>query len=221
MLRIAVEQNHLPELRELVLSPIHAQGLMYLRWSSFGAFGRVPTRQHVWKQLETLDLRVQSPFASGDFDEQDCTMFKKVLCNYLRSLHKTLRVLRVVWLGREGPSLVMLHNETGLEGRLPIKWLRLEELCVGNISLPFQTVDAAKDLAPSLKSLKMLRSTHRESTLANSSDSSAWFNVELGDGDKRRHSQATSVYSQMSDGSVEPSESVSWSSRSIVVYKDF
>lgn len=220
-LRIAIEQNQLRELKTLNLSPIHIRGMLRLCWSGFGAFSQMPKQPSLWKQLETLDLRIQSPSTTNEVDDPATVMSRKALYNYLRSFSKTLRTLHLVWLGCEGPSPLTLHHAAGLERRWPIQWPKLEELGVGNISLPFRTVKLAKNLAPSLITLKMLRSTHRESGLVATSDSPAWIDVELDARDGWRHSQASSVYSQKSDHGVDDIEGVSRSSRSIMVYKDF
>lgn len=225
-LRKAVEESRIPNLKTLCLSPIHALGISHLCWSGFGRFGSITASPFVWKQLETLDLRIGSPFAAGILGVADLAMLKKVCYNYLRSFSKTIRILRFVWLEHDGPSPLTLHLETGLEGRPPIRWLHLEELWVGNIWLPLQTRNIAKQLAPSLRSIKMLRSTHRESGLVEPSDSSAWIDLEIG-GDrlcgKGVQSRASSVYSQRSECTEyinDPVESVSLSSGSIVVYRD-
>lgn len=225
-LRVAVETNRLPELRTLSLSSFHAMEIVYLCWAGFGAFGPRLKASYLWTQLETLDLRISSPFASrGRNDgEGDAVTAKKILYNYLKSFSKTLGVLRVVWLDFEGPSPLTLHHEHGLKDRTPIQWVGLEELWIGNVSFPSQTARIAQDLAPSLRSLKVLRSTHRESGLANPRDSSAWIDVDVNGESlepKRRHSRASSVCSQRSDCSVDAIEDISLSSRSILVYKDF
>lgn len=224
-LRIAVERNRLPELKTLCLSPLYSANLVHLCWLGFPAFRTTSAPQRNWEQLRTLDLRLHIPSAAGSPANEHDLMLRKVFYSYLRSFSKSLTTLRVVWLGSEGPGPLTLHLEAGLEDRKPIQWRSLEELRIGNIYLPLQMMKLAKQLAPSLRSMHMLRSTHSESGFASASDSSAWLEIDLSGhtpGWKGRHSRASSVYSQRSDtSSVYSVEDVSRSSRSILVYKDF
>lgn len=223
-LRVAMEQNKLETLRTLILSPTRAMGIVYLNWSGFAAFGPSPVSSRVWKQLDTLDLRIHSPFAPRNVCDGDAVTFKKMFYNYLLGFSKTLRILRVIWLDNEGPSPLMLHQEGALKGRRPIPWAKLEEVWVGNIWLPFQTTKSAKELVPSLRSMKLLRSTQKESGLVSASDSSAWIDIGISGGTlirRQRRSSASSVYSQDSEYGNDAGDADSASSMSIKVWKGF
>ncbi|KAK5108495.1 hypothetical protein LTR62_008235 [Meristemomyces frigidus] len=69
--RTALEAAALPRLSEAHFTPIHAMGIVHLRWSGLGVFGfgfpssrlDLPiVEQSMWQRLQTLDLQVASPF---------------------------------------------------------------------------------------------------------------------------------------------------------------
>ncbi len=206
-LRVALEAADLQELRDFSLMPVHAMGIIHIRWHGIRAFSQAQASgAHVWMRIETLDLRIHSPFAAGKLTDAQQIMFKKILYEYLRSFAPSLRCLRLVWLGREGPSPLAVNLEPGLEGRPVIRWPRLQELFVGNIKLPNQTTTFAREHATPDTRVRILRSTRRDSSVE-ASDSSAWVDV-LGPGSPNVLSpladRASSVYSQddqKSDGS--------------------
>jgi hypothetical protein len=199
-LRIAVETAGLPQLHRFNLHPIHPMGIIHLRWDGFEAFSEASaTAANMWMRIDALELRIHSPFAGDGTTATQQTMFKKILYSYLHSFAPSLRFLSLVWLGGEGPSPVALHQEPGLEGRSPIHWPKLEELYVGNISLPNQTIQLVGEHARLGTRIKLLRSTRRDSAVA-CSDSSAWIEI-LGPYSTPVRSQrspetASSVYSQ-------------------------
>jgi len=213
-LRIALEQSPMPELKTFTLSPVHAMGIQHLCWSGFGVFGSSSGKVSVWQKLDTLDLRIVNPVT---LDDEQLVMFRKVLYNYLASFSSTIRVLRLVWIGAEGPCPLRLDLEPGLYGRPPIQWRKLEELWIGNAVAPDS--EDKKTLPPAVRSFRMLRSTHKQSTTVDPNDSSAWLDIAFRDnGPKPSNSisRASSFYSQ----GQEPDTpcSVSRSSRSIQVY---
>ena len=197
-LRIAIEHAKLPELRTFCCTPLHVMGIIHLCWRG-SAFGEsLGSRAAVWQQIETLDLRIRSPFATGKLTEPQQVMFLKLLHGYLTSFAPTLRCLRLVWLDGDGPSPLTLHTEPGLKDRGPMLWPKLEELWVGNITLPHQTIEIAPDLAPKCSRLKTLCSTRRHSSVR-ASDSSAWVEILLGVDRSSVNgvvSRASSIYSQ-------------------------
>ena len=197
-LRMAVEHANLPNLRTLCLAPVHAMGIIHVRWLGVGAFGEAQAAGAVpWSNIDTLDLRIYNPFVSAKLTGAQETMFKKILYDYLRSFAPVLRCLRLVWLGGSGPSPLTLHLEQELTGRPGMTWPRLEELWLGNIDLPWQTIKLTSSLAPSVTQMKMLRSVRRDSSME-AHDSSAWIEVErLGEsGQDNDTDRASSVYSQ-------------------------
>jgi hypothetical protein len=200
ILRIAVETAGLPQLHQLNLHPIHPMGIMHLRWDGFGAFSEASaTAANMWMKIDALELRIYSPFAGDGTTATQQIMFKKVLYSYLHSFAPSLRCLSLIWLGGEGPSPVALHLEAGLEGRSPIHWPKLEEVYVGNISLPNQTIQLVGEHARVGTRINLLRSTRRDSVVA-CSDPSAWIEVLRPSftpvRSQRSPEMASSVYSQ-------------------------
>lgn len=203
-LRVALESAQLPHLRYVSLSPVHAMGIIHLRWSGFAAFGDVsisPT--NIWSNLNMLDIQLKNPFlAERKLSERKQMMFRKVLYDYLRSFSATLKRLRFVWLDGDGPSPMTLDLEPGLEGhRPPIVWTALEEVYLGNIMLPHRTIRLLPErVAKANVRLKTLRGTQRSSQVV-FDDDNAWLEVLLnltphGIERGRMNSQASSVYSQ-------------------------
>lgn len=203
-LRVALENAYLPHVRRVRLIPIHAMGIVHLRWSGFGAFGALAVKPfNVWSNLHTLDVQLENPFlAKQRLSESQQVMLKKILYDYMLSFAETLRCLRFVWLDEDGPSPMTLELEPGLEGcRQAILWTALEEVYLGNIALPHRTIRLLPErVVGAGVQLKTLRSTHRHSRVK-WDDDSAWVQVLLDftpHGIKRENtlSQASSVYSQ-------------------------
>lgn len=203
-LRLALEAVHLPHVRHVHLTPVHAMGIVHLRWSGFGAFGALAVKPFsVWSNLHTLNVQLENPFsARNKLSQSQQVMFKKILYDYLLSFAETLKCLRFVWLDEDGPSPMTLELEPGLEGyRQAIVWTALEEVYLGNIALPHRTIRLLPErVARADVQLKTLRSTHRHSRVS-WDDDNAWVRVlldftphgiERGDA----FSQTSSVYSQ-------------------------
>jgi len=204
--RVALENAQLVHIRSIHLTPIHAMGIMHLRWSGLGAIGTdlesAPTSS-LWQNLHTLDVQLRNPFLkTRELSESQQAMFKKVLYDYLRSFATTLKCLRFVWMDDDGPSPITLDLEPELiEHRQPIVWTVLEEVCLGNITLPHRTIILLPErtIKPGLR-VRMLRTTHRYS-MAVFGDEDAWVEVLLnytphGMARRRVNSQASSLYSQ-------------------------
>lgn len=203
-LRVALETAYLPHVHCVRLTPMHAMGIIHLRWSGFGAFGALAVKPfNVWSNLHTLDVQLENPFSAKQrLSEPQEVMFKKILYDYMLSFAETLKRLRFVWLDEDGPSPMTLELEPGLGGcRQAIVWSALEEVYLGNIALPHRTIRLLPErVARAGVQLKTLRSTHRHSR-AKWDDDSAWVKVLL---DFTPHdtepgnvlSQASSVYSQ-------------------------
>jgi hypothetical protein len=197
-LRIAIESANLRKLKTLCLAPVHAMGIIHLRWFGMGAFGETSASGIcIWQNIDTLDVRIQNPFTTQKLTEAQSIMFKKILYEYLHSFAPTLRCLRLVWLGGNGPSPLTLHLRPDVEGRAEIHWPKLEELCVGNVILPRRMIKLTPELAPNVTRLKTLRSTRRDSSM-DASDSSAWVDVtEMGDTIQGEEADmASSIYSR-------------------------
>ncbi|KAI6810967.1 hypothetical protein KC332_g2053, partial [Hortaea werneckii] len=150
----------MPELREVKLIPVHAMGIVHLRWSGLSAFGPVASLNKdllIWQRLQLLDIQLRNPFADGKLSRAQELMFKKILYDYLRSFAPTLCRLYFLWLDGEGPSPLMLHTEAGLEDRRPLYWYNLQELRLGNITKAHESIELAGDHFPKLEKLQMLR----------------------------------------------------------------
>ena len=229
-LRIAIESANLTKLKTLCLAPIHAMGIIHLRWLGMGAFGESgASGTSVWQSIDTLNMCILNPLAAERLTEAQSIMFKKILYEYLRSFASTLRYLCFVWHGGDGPSPLTLHHRPApdlppdVEDRAEIRWPKLEELCVGNIIWPHRMIKLTRMLAPNVTRIKTLRSTHRDSSM-DASDSSAWIDVtEWGeDIQDEKTDLASSIYSRSprSEGSAWDSD-ISRTSRDLDFYLDF
>ena len=206
MVRVALGSAQLPHVRSIHLTPMHAMGIMHLRWSGLGAIGTdlgIAPTHNLWPNLHTLDVHLRNPFLKTcKLSESQQVMFKKVLYDYLRSFAATLKRLCFVWMDGDGPSPITLDLEPELLGhRRPIVWSVLEEVCLGNIALPHRTIALLPErtVKPDVK-VRMLRSIHRHS-MAVFGDEDAWVEVLLnyaphGMDRGRVNSQASSLYSQ-------------------------
>lgn len=197
-LRIAIECANLKRLKTLCLAPVHAMGIIHLRWLGMGTFGKASVSgTSVWQSIDTLEMWIQNPFTTQKLTEAQGIMFKKILYEYLRSFARTLRSLRFVWLGGDGPSPLTLHLPPDVEGRAEIHWPKLEELWVGSIILPRRMIKLTPKLAPNVTRLKTLRSTRRDSSM-DAIDSSAWVDVtEFGEAMQDEETDmASSIYSR-------------------------
>lgn len=217
-IRTALEQSDVPNLREVRLTPVHAMGIIHLRWTALSAFGTLPSPESsplIWERLEVLHLQLRNPLGTGKLSAAQELMFRKTLYEYLRSFTPTLRCLRFIWLDSEGPSPLTLHLEPGVEERQPLAWHTLEELWVGNVTYPNRAIRLASELAQKLGRLWTLRSTHRDSRV-DVADPNAWVDILLG---KDRSDpgtwadSASSIYSHSAHSSVYDPGRVSDTSR--------
>ena len=224
-IRNALEWSDMPKLREVKLVPVHAMGIVHLRWSGLSAFGPVPSFNKdllIWQRLQLLDVRLRNPFADGNLSRAQELMFKKILYDYLRSFAPTLCRLYFLWLDGEGPSPLMLHTEAGLEHRRPLYWHNLQELRLGNIAQAHESIELAGDHFPKLEKLQMLR-PHAGPSEHNGTD--PWVDnlpcKTSSDPGKRVRSPSSSVYSRDTEGKsfFRPS-GISSTSRTIPVILD-
>lgn len=174
MLRIALERGQPPKLRTVCLYPVHAAGIVHLRWIGFAAFVERPFRaQHdnaglprprhnaeIWTNLTTLDLRIRNPAATKTLVASQIRMSLKVLEDYLRSFSRHLRCLRFVWLDAAGPHPLALDEQEGLEDRRSITWPRLAELWLGNVTDAEYTLELLPYLAPNVTTVKIMRDAY-------------------------------------------------------------
>lgn len=228
-LRTAMESTNLSGLRHLRIAPVHAFGIIHLRWSGFGAFVQ-PTPVEslapsgaVWQRLESLELQVKNPMTTGKLSEAQLLMFKKVLNDYLRSFAPTLKTLKFVWLAGEGPNPLLLDGESGLNNAAVGLWLQLEEVWLGNVAHVHRLMPEVKERCPEVKRLMVLRSPHRGLAMG-LERMGAWVEVLLrnGESEKKKVSElypSSSTYSRSVGGHTE--FSVSRTSREVPFMLDF
>ena len=223
-LRVAVENAGLSCLRTLILSPIHAMGIVHLRWSGFGAFGETSTLSaQTWQRISVLEVCMHSPLGTGALSSTQERMFTQIFHDYVRSFAPTLRCLRFKWLGnREGPSPLTLDLEPGFTSLRPIFWPRLEELWIGNVILPHGTVRTIRERAPNLTVFKALPSIHR-SLRTNTWDQGATVEVVLGSHigpSTDRQDAVDEVYNHGDTDCVDDSDEISLRSRVVPIFLD-
>ncbi|KAM3414167.1 hypothetical protein BST61_g10825 [Cercospora zeina] len=197
-LRLALQRAKLPKLRALHLDPVHAAGVLYLRWAGYGAFSasmysshhtKLPST-HIWANMTELDLRIRNPAATRKLSDNQMMMFLQVLEDYLRSFHRTIRCLRFVWLDAPGPSPLILGD---LLERRHLVWRSLREFCYGGINGVKQSLEVLPVRMPSVNSVKVLRAS-------NTSSSEIWDALQLPKGKKavRAPMPRTSHYTEES-----------------------
>lgn len=169
MLRYCLERSCPPALRHIEVTPVHAFGILHLRWAGFGAFREVPTTgMQLWENITSLTLHIRNPLISNliptdsktshsipPITTDQYTLFLTCLNSYLRSFSRTLRKLNFVWMDLTGPSPLLLRPDDVFE------YILLEELWLGNISEPNQAVPLIPEFAPRVKTFKFLLETHR------------------------------------------------------------
>jgi hypothetical protein len=157
MLRIALERTNPEHLHTVRLSPMHAMGIMHLRWAGTGAYGEAcASRNSVWQRLKVLDMGIRSPYMHGRLSTAQKQLFDKILADYLQSFSQTLTILKLSWLGANGPDLFYDGGEACDD--MTTSWKNLEQLWFGNVTLRRQGILAAKQLAPKLQ--KFMVSSH-------------------------------------------------------------
>ncbi|KAK1062245.1 hypothetical protein LTR74_010442 [Friedmanniomyces endolithicus] len=183
-LRLALETSHPPNLHAISYTPIHAMGLIHLRWSgALAPFGPpsppLPTNPTttIWQNLHTLTLHLLNPFhPTSALTPPQTLLAKKSLYAFLRSFTPTLQTLRFVYLDFEGPNPLTLHLEPGLVGeREPLRWRALRELWVGGIAALGRTLESVEEVAPGLEGLWVFRGGRGRAGL-DYEDEGAWVN---------------------------------------------
>lgn len=217
VLKTAIENANLENLRTFILAPVHAMGIIHLRWFGLGSFGNAsPEGAKLWQNIETLDIRIHNPLPVFVRENREARkrMFTGILYDYLRSFAPTLRCLRFVWLGEDGPSPLTLHLSPDSVRPQEIHWPRLEELWFGNILQPHRTFRLVPSLAPRVTRLKTLHTTRRETSM-DVNDSSRWIQLNLPDDldDENDAEDRSSVYSRTPSG-------ISNTSRELDIYLD-
>lgn len=103
-LRVAVEQANPPNLKSLVLNPIHPGAAFALR--PLTSHGSSPASTRVWRRIESLSIAMNG-FA---FDRHGPSDHLKILYTYLQAF-SSVGHFAFEWLGRKGPSPLSLDTE--------------------------------------------------------------------------------------------------------------
>lgn len=152
ILRITLERVNPEYLHTVCLSPIHAMGIMHLRWSGAGAYGEAcALMKPVWSRIKVLKLAILSPYAEDRLSTSQRRLFEKIFADYLQSFCRTLVRLELSWLGVAGPNPFVAgggHHAMKLAKR----WSSLTELRLNNVTTECSVL-TVEELAPNLRSL--------------------------------------------------------------------
>lgn len=155
ILRIAIERADPKRLHTVRLSPIHAMGIMHLRWSGAGAYGEATAACNpVWQRLGVLELQIFNPYMRGRLSTPQKHLFSRILTDYLQSFSLTLTRLNFSWLGANGPNPFMLA-ETHKNPKLTKIWGNLKELWLRNVVLDTKAPSEIRKRAPNLRRLML------------------------------------------------------------------
>ncbi|KAH0355452.1 hypothetical protein KCU83_g1906, partial [Aureobasidium melanogenum] len=158
MLRITLERVNPKHIHTVCLSPIHAMGIMHLRWAGSGAYGEAcASRNPVWYRLKVLKLGILSPYNEGGLSKCQTQLFEKILADYLSSFCRTLMKLDLSWLGEAGPN-PFIAEEGHQTLKLTKSWNRLEELRLINVAMNPSTSNITQ-LAPNIRKLTIAGDT--------------------------------------------------------------
>jgi len=152
ILRIALERVNPEHLHTVCLSPIHAMGIMHLRWAGAGAYGEAcASRNPVWSRLKVLKLGILSPYTEGRLSECQEQLFEKIFVDYLQSFSRTLVQLELSWLGTAGPN-PFVAEDGHRAMNLTRHWNSLTELWLNNVTQNC-SISTIKHQAPKLRKL--------------------------------------------------------------------
>jgi hypothetical protein len=155
ILRITLERVNPEHLHTVCLAPIHAMGIMHLRWAGSGAYGEAcASRNPVWSRLKVLKLEILSPYTEGRLSTCQKRLFEKIFVDYLQSFCRTLVQLDLSWLGAAGPNPFVV--EDGHQAmKLTKSWSRLRELRLNNVTSNC-CISTIKQLPPNLQTLAVV-----------------------------------------------------------------
>ncbi|KAG9677357.1 hypothetical protein KCU95_g11003, partial [Aureobasidium melanogenum] len=158
MLRITLERVNPKHIHTVCLSPIHAMGIMHLRWAGAGAYGEAcASTNPFWYRLKTLKLGILSPYAEGRLTKCQILLFEKIFTDYILSFSKTLTRLDLSWFGEAGPDPFNV-GEDHQTMKLTKAWNRLEELRLVNVTLNGSNLNITQ-LAPRIRKLTIAGGT--------------------------------------------------------------
>lgn len=138
-IRQALESGSNPALTTVRLCPIHAIGVLHLRWAGGAAYGNASwSAGLLWRRLTRLEICLANPAGLLAKDQQK--MFVKALHDYLASFSHSLEELHFQWTGHTGPNPLLLE-EVAWRGRRsgstsfsapPLTWRRLRSIGLQN-----------------------------------------------------------------------------------------
>lgn len=185
-LRLCIERINPKKLHTLLVSPIHAMGILHIRWAGLGAYGEAPgttppiqplqePTSMIWQKLRRLELRIRNPYAEGRLIEQQKALFEKVLADYIRSFRPTLAGFKFGWIDcKHGPNPLLLGKDLEEQYTGQSKsWARLEEVWLENVLVNEESITAIKAIAPGVRRIMVHRSRIARST----ADIGRWRNL--------------------------------------------
>jgi hypothetical protein len=155
ILRITLERVNPKHLHTVCLSPIHAMGIMHLRWAGAGAYGEAcASRNPVWSRLKVLKLGILSPYTEGRLTICQKRLFEKIFVDYLQSFSRTLVHLELSWIGAAGPNPFVAGDGHQAVDLSKI-WSRLAELQLHNVTMDC-SISTIRKLAPNLQKSRVV-----------------------------------------------------------------
>jgi hypothetical protein len=155
LLRITLERVNPEHLHTVRLSPIHAMGIMHLRWAGAGAYGEAcASRYPVWSRLKVLKLGILSPYTEGRLTICQKRLFEKIFVDYLQSFSRTLVQLELSWIGTAGPNPFVAGDGHQAVDLSKI-WSRLAELQLHNVTMNC-SISTIRKLAPNLQKSRVI-----------------------------------------------------------------
>lgn len=155
LLRITLERVNPEQLHTMILSPIHAMGIMHLRWAGTGTYGEAcALRKPVWSRLKVLKLAILSPYTEGRLSTSQKRLFEKILADYLQSFSRTLAQLELSWLGAAGPNPFVAEDEHHAI-HLTKSWRNLPELRLNNVTTNCSE-SIVRQVAPNLRNFTVV-----------------------------------------------------------------
>ena len=140
-IRQALESSTFLHLKKFSISPIHAMGILHLRWAGGAAYGSAGENAGTfWGTLRHLDIGLANP--AGEMAKDHQNMFIKVLHDYLGSFSDSVEQLGFRWIGSAGPNPLFL--EEAARGRKssitafsapPLAWRSLRGVDLQNADL--------------------------------------------------------------------------------------
>ncbi|RKF60804.1 hypothetical protein OnM2_047004 [Erysiphe neolycopersici] len=104
-LRIALERAPLYHLKKLSLCHIHPAGIRSLRHTI--GYGCTPSASRRWKQIEELEVTMDSWDFHGDKSSHD---HLRILSDFIRGFSPNLKKMSFIWSGQNGPCPFFIYQ---------------------------------------------------------------------------------------------------------------